>query len=552
MSKKLRKKDIKRIAKAMTRDLMADAFSVGGGGGRSSPYVAAAGGRRTLSWTPPNFGPTTSATASFERLLTRSRDAVRNNEWVGGLIDYASSEAIGVGIKPKSLAPEEKQREAIQELWNRSVDEMDYDGVLDFYGLQELVYREFYEAGEVFPRIRHMGPNSGLQVPIKIQLLEAEMVPHDYNLNTGSVEGAFTIAGIEFSGGVNRKRLGYWVYSSHPNEQSLLDRIGAKDKVYIPAREMLHVYRPERAGQVRGTPRIARLLSRIHDLEKFDDAMLLRAQVATLFAGILKKPDKNSGSNINPLTGRPFDASLDDDDTALAPIEAGTMMEVPEGYEVDFTNPPDLGRNYESFARYHLMAASSSLGLTYELMTGDLRGISDRALRLLLQKFRRRIEMEQHSIMAFQFCRPIWAAWFDAAMLAGKLSHVIDIKDYVANRALYTAVKWVPHAWPYFHPEQDVKATEMEIRAGLASRADKVSNRGDDIEQIDKQNAEDNARAKKLGLLYTSTTSKEDALVGATTVRTKDGDGDGIVGEGDAPKPKKQADDGEENEEDGQ
>jgi len=498
---KMRKKDLRRMVSSVVREMQAG----------SGAYHSAAGGRRTLAWAPSNYGPNTAVSSGHERTLSRCRDAARNNEWARSVIDYSASEAVGVGIKPKSLAPTEQQRTEIQKLWNISIDEMDYDGVLDFYGMQDLAYRALCEAGEVFPRIRYMGAGTGLAVPLKIQLLESEMVPHDLNFAaTGGTLGAYTIAGIEFSGGINRRRLGYWVYTSHPNELTLIGRESGADKVYIPAAEMMHVYRPDRPGQVRGIPRIATMLSRIHDIQKYDDAMLLRAQVSTLFAGILKRPDKAAGSSINPLTGRPFDADLDDDDTALAPIEAGTMMEVPEGFDVDFTSPPDLGRNYDNFTRYHLMAAASTMGLTYELLSGDLRGISDRALRLLLQKFRRRVEMDQHSLMAFQFCRPVWAAWFDAAMLAGRLSHVIDLKDYIANRSMYTAVKWVPHAWPYFHPEQDIKSAELEIRAGLASRADKVSNRGDDIEQIDRQNAEDNERAKRYGLGYTSSTARDE------------------------------------------
>ena len=65
-------------------------------------------------------------------------------------------------------------------------------------------------------------------------------------------------------------------------------------------------------------------------------------------------------------------------------------------------------------------------------------------------------------------------------------------------------VKWVPQAWPHLHPVQDVLAAKEEVRSGFTSRAQKVSERGEDIEQIDDEQAKDNTRADNLDLSYDS------------------------------------------------
>jgi capsid protein len=62
----------------------------------------------------------------------------------------------------------------------------------------------------------------------------------------------------------------------------------------------------------------------------------------------------------------------------------------------------------------------------------------------------------------------------------------------------------MPQAWPYIHPVQDVEAAQLEVRNGLASRSGKVSERGDDVEVIDAEQAADNTRADELGLKYDS------------------------------------------------
>jgi capsid protein len=50
------------------------------------------------------------------------------------------------------------------------VKEIDADGQLDFYGLQNLVARAFFESGEVLVRRRVRRVGDGLQIPLQHQL----------------------------------------------------------------------------------------------------------------------------------------------------------------------------------------------------------------------------------------------------------------------------------------------------------------------------------------------------------------------------------------------
>jgi capsid protein len=85
------------------------------------------------------------------------------------------------------------------------------------------------------------------------------------------------------------------------------------------------------------------------------------------------------------------------------------------------------------------------------------------------------------------------AAVARAAVLAGELP--------LGEAAQFTACTWHPHAWPYIHPTQDVQAKKMEKEAGLKSRAQLAAERGEDIEQVDAERAQDLARERALGLL---------------------------------------------------
>jgi lambda family phage portal protein len=242
------------------------------------------------------------------------------------------------------------------------------------------------------------------------------------------------------------------------------------------------------------------VLKRLRSLDNYDDAVLFRQEVANLFAGFISRPAPDSGPvPRDPVTGQPL--SLDRDGfTPMVALEPGTMQELGPGEEVEFSKPPDAGNNYPDFMRQQLMAAAAGTGTPYEILTGDMREVNDRALRVVLNEFRRRLEQLQFSVYVHQLCRPVRAAWMDMAVLSG----VLKLDDYTQRRREYLRTRWVPQGWAYIQPVQDVQARRMEVQAGFASRSEMVLRTGYDAETVDAENAADLARANKLGLNYTT------------------------------------------------
>ena len=105
-------------------------------------------------------------------------------------------------------------------------------------------------------------------------------------------------------------------------------------------------------------------------------------------------------------------------------------------------------------------------------------------------------------------------AWLDAAYLSGAL----DLPEYPTRYRDYRRTRWIPQGWAYHHPVQDVQGKILEIGAGLLSRSEHALRTGYDAEVIDNENAQDNARAKRLGLSYkTDTSAVQDTGDGGTT-----------------------------------
>ena len=456
-------------------------------------YEGAGEGRRSASWDALDVGINSLNTPALRNLRARSRAAVRNDPYAFNVIDKRVSNLIGTGISPRPKTEDDALRKREQELWDDWVEESDADGLTDFYGQQALIARTVEIAGECFVRLRPRSPDDNLAVPLQLQVLAPEFVPHDKF--EPAKNGNSIRAGIEFNPA--HQRVAYHMYRVHPRDASSLNA-GYNQLVRIPAEQVLHIFEPVEPGQLRGVPRLAPVLKRLRSLDNYDDAVLFRQEVANLFAGFISRPPPEGRQvALDPVTGQPFTEDRDGF-TPMVALEPGTMQELGPGEEVEFSKPPDAGNNYPDFMRQQLMAAAAGTGTPYEILSGDMREVNDRALRVVLNEFRRRLEQLQFGVYVHQLCRPVRAAWMDMAVLAGRLK----LDDYAQRRREYLRTRWVPQGWAYIQPVQDIQARMMEVNAGFNSRSEMVLRQGYDAETVDTENAADQARARALGLNY--------------------------------------------------
>ena len=437
--------------------------------------------RRLRGWNPPLENINALVASGGPRLLARSRELVVTNGYAANACEAFAANLVGDGIKPSSLIADPDLRERVQKLWLVWTDEADADGLTDFYGLQAMVAREMFVAGECFVRLRSRRAEDGLLVPLQLQLLQSEMLPFEKTETAPS--GNRIRCGIEFD--AIGRRVAYHFRRRHPGD-STDQRVAVPDTVRVSADDVLHIYRPIDAGQIRGLPHVAPAMVRLFLLDQYDDAELDRKKTAAMFAGFITKTAPE-----DPMLG---ETEADLDGAAIASLEPGTMQVLLPGEDVKFSSPADVGSSYEAFQYRTLLAVSASLGLPYHLVTGDVRQANYSSLRAELVEFRRRIGQLQHGVMAHQLCRPIWQRWLETAALSGALG--------VDDRSRVHPVHWIPPRWDWVDPLKDIQAQVLAMEAGLTSRRKVVEATGYDIEEIDRENAADGERARDLGLSY--------------------------------------------------
>lgn len=457
-------------------------------------HEAAGRGRRALAWMPGNPGAVAAMLATSTELRIKSRDLVRRNAWAQAGIEAFVANAVGTGIKPQSLSGDEQFKAEVQALWRDWVEEADAAGQTDFYGLQALACRAMLEGGECLIRLRPRRPEDGLAVPLQLQLLEPEHLPISLNIDFPS--GNVVRSGIEFD--AMGRRVAYHLYRSHPEDGRLspMSGQGGMDTVRVDAREVIHLYRVLRPGQIRGEPWLSRALVKLNELDQYDDAELVRKKTAAMFAGFVTRQ--------NPEDNLMGEGAANADGIALAGLEPGTLQILEPGEDIKFSDPADVGGSYSEFLRTQFRAVAAALGVTYEQLTGDLTGVNYSSIRAGMLEFRRRCEMVQHGVLVHQLCRPVWAAWMKQAVLAGALDAPGFARGGPARRRQYLAAKWVPQGWQWVDPEKEFNAMLLAIRAGLMSRSEAISAFGYDAEDVDREIAADNKRADDLGLIFDS------------------------------------------------
>ena len=457
-------------------------------------YDGVGGGRRSLAWQVGNPGAVAALAFTQNELRAKSRDLVRRNAWAAAGVEAFVSNAIGTGIKPQSMVADNTLREAIHGLWWDWCEEADAAGLTDFYGLQALACRAMLEGGECLVRLRYRRPEDGLPVGLQLQLLEPEHLPATLNQELPS--GNVIRAGIEFDR--LGRRAAYHLYRSHPGDGSLAPMsgngglLGGMDTVRVPASEVVHLFRPLRPGQIRGEPWLARALVKLNELDQYDDAELVRKKTAAMFAGFITR--------LSPEDNLMGEGLADANGAAMAGLEPGTMQILEPGEDVKFSQPADVGASYAEFLRMQFRAVAAAMGITYEMLTGDLTQVNYSSIRAGLLEFRRRCEAIQHNVIVHQLCRPIWRAWMEQAALEGALT----LPKFAEHKRDYLSARWIPQGWQWVDPKKEFDAMLTAIRAGLLSRSEAISAFGYDAEDIDREIAADNQRADELGLVFDS------------------------------------------------
>lgn len=446
---------------------------------------AAGGGRRWANVSAPrdakNYVQAGAATVS-----ARAQLYVLNNAHGARAVNAMAGAAVGTGIVPRPQHESEVIRGRLARDFNVIAEDIDADGMTDFYGLQDLAFRDTMVFGEsLFSFTADLTRNGAPS----LRRLHPEQLDRAKTMRLA--DGGAIVHGVEFDPAGRRRA--YWIHQAAPGDALGMTTLTSER---YAATSIIHQYRSLVPGQARGLSWFAPVLLPAATLDKLLDAMLVRAQVSALFVGSICDVD-GSGAG---LDGEQKGGNLD------VSVEPGAIRVEQPGKRLEWSEPPTAG-DAPVLARDTLRMIAAGLGTTYEQLTGDYSQVNYSSARAAQLEFRRFIEMIQHHVIVHQFCRPVWKRFIAHEVLRG----VIPAAAYQADRNAFEAVKWLPPAWPSIDPSKDADAAQTRLRNNLTSRSAEVAADGFDIEALDKEIAADAARAKRLGLVVEVDQTKQRA-----------------------------------------
>lgn len=449
-------------------------------------FEAAAPGRRTINWNKNSLDANRANGPGIATLRGVARDLVRNNGWAAAGVRSSANNVIGWGITASVKSDKSMVKKRAQQAWNAwaKTTQCDWDGNLNLYGLQHLAARMRAESGEVLIRRRRVEPQPGLAIPLKLQILEPDFI--DTAKDMPLAGGGRIIQGVEFDAA--GRRVAYWLFENHPGAMT----IGSGSSFTsnrVDAADIAHIYRVDRAGQVRGFSDFAPVTLTLKDFDEWEDATLLRQKMASCFAVFVKDIDGATDA-LGQAGANPSGAA---DDAEVDTLEPGMIEHLPPGRDVSFANPPGVEEG--TFTVRQLRRVAAGLGVTYEQLTGDYSGVNFSSARMARLEFYATVNVLRWNVFIPKMCDPIFGWAMEQLLIAGVIAELPE-------------AVWTAPPMPMIEPDKEGLAIIRNVRGGIQTFQDAIRERGFDPEEFLDEYQEGLAMLDKRGIVFDSDARK--------------------------------------------
>jgi lambda family phage portal protein len=452
-----------------------------GGGGRTVGFAAAEVGRLTASLAAESDYINNTLRYQLRRLRARSRQAAQNNPFgrrfaqmvvdnVGGPQPFRLQAKIKFKGGKLDTAANSRIENAWRD-WGRK-GHCELTGRFSWNAVQRLLLRTLAVDGELLARI-HRGGQYGPQ-GYQLQILDVDRLD---DMKNERLQGGGAIhMGVELDAAsrpvayhILKRKPSSWAAGNYPREHER-----------VPADEILHVFVPEFAEQVRGVPWMyAALLNLVH-IGAFEEAAVIAARIGASQMGIIQSPDGSP----------PPSEGQDAKGNPQISLDPGTFGVLPPGYQMsDSWSPKYPDQAIEPFLKACLRGVSVGVNVAYHNLAGDMEGVTYSSARIA-ELDERDHWMTVQSFVAEHLHDPLYANWLQMQALNGVLPQALLYPEK------YRDVYWQAKRWGWVDPLKEVNASIAAIDARLKSRTRIIAEGGEDIEDVFKEFAEEEQLAK--------------------------------------------------------
>jgi lambda family phage portal protein len=429
-------------------------------------------------------------------LRARSRQLANNNCYATKFLTMAVSNVCGPSpfrlqakIKSSRGRLDTFANSRIESEWSEwgRPGQCDVSGRWSWSDLQRLVVRSLVTDGEALVRVWE-GSDFGAW-GLQLQLMDTDRLDEDKNEELPG--GNVIIAGVELN--PFGRTVAYHFLKSPPKtwNHGIL-----REHIRIPAEQIIHLYMPLYAEQVRGVPWMYSAIVKLHQLGAFEEAAIIAARVGASKMGFYQQRPNAAGDLVEGM-------SVDARGDTIQSAEPGEFGVVPDGYEVKEWSPNYPDTQVGPFMKSCLRGISSGFGVSYHSLGNDLEAVNFSSARAGLLEERDQWMLIQEWLIEHLHV-PLYRRWLRMADLTKRLPIQGPVQKYFD-------VTWSPKRWQWVDPFKDVQANAMAIQWGLKSRTQVVAETGNDLEDIFGQLADENAMAEQFKLEVNPEDKKQEA-----------------------------------------
>jgi capsid protein len=394
------------------------------------------------------------------KLRMRMRYEAENCSWLSGMLSTAANHIIGNGPKLQVLVEDRAAADRLEAAW------MEYSEAIQFSGLLKTLCRSDWCDGEVVGLRVRADLHPDFQVMPR--LYEADQLADPFQkIGDPYIEDGVR---IDSESGLPTE---YHILDAHPGSNVYLSTLSGE---WHKASDVIHTFRADRPGQLRGVSRGAAGLIDLATLRRFERATVRAAENAARNAETIESA-AGAGSAVSE---QPDFAQIDLPDS-------GAMF-LPKGWSRTSFKPEHPGTTYEMFVRAQLTKFARCYGMPYHIALGSSResnyssAILDQTIAWVAE-----VQSEQKRFER-QAVEKVFRWFLDEAVLAG--GRYRGILDGLP------AISEIPHVWQWDPPptgdEQDrVEAAEARVIAGFSAPSTECSLLGRDFAAEERRTAQD-------------------------------------------------------------
>lgn len=448
------------------------------------------------TWNPWLNDPNSNWAWERTPAVARTRDLVANNPHAGAAVDQAVAMQVGnkirfsprhelmalyLGIDVDAASELATQIEkAASSAFNDKLKRFDWEGKLTFGQQVEMIARHLYVDGDAFAvlRMEKGALKTGWSWRTSVQLIDPDRVENpNATMDTATLRG-----GIETDG---RHVVAYHIRNAHPADRAMMAdrmtwaRVAAREAWGRPT--VVHVFDPQRVGQMRGVSRFVRCLRAFKALEGYTDKELAAAAVNAMHAATIETPGPQ-GEAAAALGGQQLSDSLKQmGDVYKAYYKGvnptlgngGRVIPLAVGQKLTLQSAPRHVASFTGFTTTILQGVAASLGLAASMLTMDFSKTNFSSWRAEMLQVWRGV-LRDRSLIASDFCDPVLLAVIEEGIVNGLITPPEGCPDLYECTHGWLAGQWIGPSRGTIDPSGEVQGAVDRIAAMLSTHEDEA------------------------------------------------------------------------------